>query len=312
VRTEVLIPTWNRAADLRRALLALAAQTVEHGVCVVDNASTDDTAGMVAEQFPEARYVRLESNEGFGRALNRGVEESEADLLVFVNNDTVPDRRFVEAVSQARERSGAEMVAACLRTPGGTVDSMGVQVDRALNAYDVGLGERYGDPRHHDVEPLGPTGGAAAYAHEAFATVGGFDEAIFAYLEDVDLALQMRMRGMRCALAYDAFAWHHHSSTLGSGSSTKNRLLSQSRGHLLWKYGANLSRVDRAAGLLTDAIVYSGKLVLDRNAAAFRGRLDSRRDRREPRPGRDPRFASVPRVPLGLAEGLRRRLGRRR
>ena len=313
-QVEVLIPHPAGPNRLRTVLGALRSQTLAPGVCVVDNGSSDGSAAVAREEFPEIRYLRLDRNLGFGAALNRGVRTSSAELVIFLNNDAVPNVRFVGEIVDAHARTGAEMIAACLLQPGGEIDSLGVEVDGCLNAYDAARGEPYGDPTHELMDPpLGPTGGAAGFSRQAFLSVGGFDEGFFAYLEDVDLAIRMRMAGMRCGLAYGGYAWHVHSSTLGSGSSTKNRLLAKSRGYLLWKYRSNLSRRSYAAALATDAIVYAGKLVFDRNAASLRGRLDNVKERSgRVRPGRDPGFGSLPFVHPTPREALGRRLARRR
>ncbi len=311
-RVEVLIPHRDRVASLARTLESLESQTVAATACVIDNGSTDTTRAMLAERFPGVRVVALERNHGFGAAVNRGAFSSRAELLVLLNNDAVADERFVEALVAARSATGAEMVAGCLRSPDGPVESLGVEVDRALNTYDAGFG--LADPaRYVGPPPLGPSGGAALYEREAFVRAGGFDEAFFAYLEDVDLALRMRLAGCRCALALDALAWHEHSATLGARSDAKNELLGHSRAYLLWKHGAALTAPQRVQAHLIDAVVYAGKAVIDRNLGALRGRRRAALERRgRVRPPADPRLRELPLLDLGLAESLRRRLVRRR
>jgi GT2 family glycosyltransferase len=311
LRVEVLIPHFNRADALRAVLEALRGQTRPAPVCVADNASTDRTAEMLAGEFAEVRHLRLDRNYGFGVALNRAVASGDAELLVLLNNDTVPAPTFLEAVERAHDRSGAEMVAACLLSRDGRIDSLGVEIDTALNAYDVGHGQPADQPP--PALPLAPTGGAGAYTRAAFERVGGFDERIFAYLEDVDLGIRMRLAGMRCELARDAVAVHEHAGTLGSGSAQKNFLLGRARGYLLWKHRANLDRRERIRGLVTDAVVYAGQVVIDRNLGSIRGRLSNRRElRRAARPAPERAWARVPASNLSLAAGLGRRLGRRR
>jgi GT2 family glycosyltransferase len=136
--------------------------------------------------------------------------------------------------------------------------------------------------------------------------VGGFDEGFFAYMEDVDLGIRMRMLGMRCVLAADAVAWHEHSATLGSGSAAKNRLLARGRARIARKYGANLAWSARARGFLIEAAVNGGKAIIDRNFGAVRGHLEGLR--RTPRGPADARFARVPLVNRGVVESLRLRL----
>lgn len=288
----------------------LREQTVPTAVCVVDNGSSDGSAELVAEAYPEVRLLRLGSNRGFGAALNAGARTSEAEILGFLNNDAVPDRRFVEELVRCATSSGAEAIAGCLVLADGAIDTAGVQVDESLVAYDHLHGEPY--PPGGDFEsPLGPCGGAAAFRRSPFLELGGFDEGFFAYLEDVDLAIRLALAGMRCEIAPDAFAWHRHAGTLGAGSAEKNRLLGRGRARLLWKYGSGLSRRSRLRGLAVDALTYTGQLALDRNAGAIRGRMEERRAHR----GQSAESVPLDRLPLlelGAAESLRRRWARGR
>jgi GT2 family glycosyltransferase len=311
VEIEVLIPTRDGDGRLREALGSLREQTLRPAVCVVDNGSAAATRRVIAE-FDEVRVVRSERNRGFGAALNLGVRDSAAELIVFLNDDAVADPGFIERLASVRAATGAEMVAGCLVRPDGLIDSAGVEVDRSLIGYDLFHGEPYGRPEHRGRAPLAPSGGAAAFDREAFAAVGGFDEGFFAYLEDVELGIRMAAAGMRCAPAYEALAWHRHSATLGSGSAGKNRLMGRSRGYLLRKYRDQLRLRDRLRGWVVDAVTYAGQAAIDRNAGAVRGRLAARRLRPRAPWAAPVDLARVPRREIGAAAALRVRLGRRR
>jgi N-acetylglucosaminyl-diphospho-decaprenol L-rhamnosyltransferase len=231
----VYIPNLDGGARLRRTLGTLAAQTMPAPVVVIDNGSRDDSP-VVAEREFGARVIRLEQNIGFGRALNLGVAECPAERLVFLNNDVECEPQLLEALVEASE--AADTVAGVLLQleRADLIDSAGVVADRTLLAWDY----LHGAPVEEAAKaapPLGPTGGAALVKRDIFERVGGFDERIFAYLEDLDLALRIRCAGGVCALAPNARALHVHSSTLGSGSAAKNRLMGWSRGYLLRRYG---------------------------------------------------------------------------
>lgn len=309
---EVLIPHHGGIPRLRRALDALRAQTLPPAVCVIDDASPDESARLIPAEYPEVRYLRLDQNVGFGSAVNRGIASSAARLLILLNNDTVADERFVELVRAAHERSGAETVAACLRRPDGSVDSCGIELDRSLVSFDAGHGEPYEPERLRTKPLLAPSAGAGAYLRSSLDEVGGFDEEMFAYLEDVDLGIRLRLAGARCEPAPEAFAWHEHSATLGSGTRRKNERMGQSRGYLLWKYRSDLGAGVRLRGALIDLPVYAGQIVIDRNAGAVRGRLAELGRRRAAPPPAHPGFESLPTVRIGIREALRRRLARRR
>jgi GT2 family glycosyltransferase len=309
---EVVVAHRNNVPALTRLLTALRAQSEPCAVCVVDDASTDETPDVIPRAFPEVRYERLAENVGFSRANNHGIRTSAADWVVLLNNDTVPEANFIDALRRAWEATGADMVAATLRKPDGCIDSAGIEVDRSLVAFDLLHGRPYDPAAIAALQPLAPCAGAGAYRREMLLAAGGFDEAMFAYLEDVELGIRLRMAGARCAVAPDTFAWHEHSAFWGSGSARKNERMGHSRGYIVWKYRRDLSAAERLRGHLIDAVVYSGQVAIDRNAGAVRGRAKSaaERVRRRP-PGPHDGFAHVPRVPLSASAALRRRLGRR-
>lgn len=86
---SVVIPTYNRARLLRRALDSVFAQSYPHyEVLVVDDASTDDTAEMIAGyEDPRLRYLVQPENGGVGAARNRGMRESSGSLIAFLDSD---------------------------------------------------------------------------------------------------------------------------------------------------------------------------------------------------------------------------------
>jgi GT2 family glycosyltransferase len=307
---EVLIPHHRGRESLRRTLASLERQSAEVAVCVADNGSDDGSRELLAAEHPAVRVLELGRNLGFGAAVNAAARTSDAELICLLNNDAEADRSFCAELAIAAE-AGAEAVAGVLRLPDGTIDSAGVQADRSLVAYDHLHGEPYPPPEIAG-DPLGPCGGAAAFERKAFLGLGGFDEGFFAYLEDLDLAIRLRLAGMRCVLAPAAFAWHRHAGTLGAGSAGKNRLLGRGRGRLLWKYRAGLGPGARARGTVVDGVTYLGQFAFDRNAAAIRGRLEERRAHRgEPRRAADD-LGSLPLLDVGAAGSLRRRWARGR
>jgi N-acetylglucosaminyl-diphospho-decaprenol L-rhamnosyltransferase len=233
----VVIPTLNARDLLRDALASLERQTVRPDVVLVDNASMDGTAEMVRSEFPWARLVVNGENLGFGRAVNLGAADVDSDVLVLVNNDVVCEPGFVERICEpfADERVG--MVAGVLLQANAPdrIDSAGIEVDPTLRSFDY-LWNRPVDDLAAARDPLGPCGGAAAYRLSAFREAGGFDEAFFAYWEDVELALRLRLGGWECRLAPRARAIHRHGQTLGASSPAARRLEAFGRGYVLAKY----------------------------------------------------------------------------
>ena len=129
----------------------------------------------------------------------------------------------------------------------------------------------------HAIDPVGPCGGAAAYRLSAFRELGGFDETIFAYWEDVELALRFREAGWSCRLAPGARALHEHSQTIGAASPAARRLEAFGRGYVLAKYRVGGWSVPRRLQIaILDWPVLLVHLLLRREAGPIRERLRAR------------------------------------
>jgi len=197
----------------------------------------------------------METNLGFGAAINRAASLARTDVLVVLNDDIEPQSGFLEALVAPID-DGAAMVAGVLlqELAPDLIETAGVELDRTLAAADYLHNETVSRLEEAVRAPFGPSGGAAAYRLSAFLAVGGFDENFFAYCEDVDLAIRLRAAGGTCALASRARALHAGSGTLGYRSLAKANLVGFSRGYLLRKYGVLRHLRSAPAALAIEAI----------------------------------------------------------
>jgi N-acetylglucosaminyl-diphospho-decaprenol L-rhamnosyltransferase len=308
VLPAVYIPNFNGVAQLGRALRGLAAQTTPVEVVIADNGSHDDSLELARRELPEVRIVEIGRNIGFGPALNRAVAEHPAEELILLNNDAEPEPRFVEALLDGLG-AGVDSVAGVLlqeRAPE-LIDSAGVVADTTLMGFDYLHGEPVaaatGAP-----DPLGPTGGAALYRREAFEAVGGFDERIFLYYEDLDLALRLAAAGGRCRLAPEARALHAYSASLGAASAFKYARTGWSRGYMLRRYGVMRQPGPALRALACEGAICAGQMLRDRTAAGLTGRL---RGWREGAGGERRDAGGAPLLDIGAREALALRRQRR-
>jgi glycosyltransferase involved in cell wall biosynthesis len=86
---SVILPSYNRAQTLRRAVSSVLQQDYQHlEVLVMDDGSTDNTAEvMAAIADPRVRYVRLEKNGGASRARNAGLALAQGEMIAFQDSD---------------------------------------------------------------------------------------------------------------------------------------------------------------------------------------------------------------------------------
>jgi GT2 family glycosyltransferase len=305
---SVIVPTTSGGERIGRLLDSLEDGAENHEVIVVDNGSRDSTRE-VLENRSGVEVIRSETNLGYGRAINLAARQASGDVLVLLNDDCVCDPGFVPAIA---EPIGGEvaMSAGILRDRGdqAIIDTAGMQLDPTLLVFDYLNGEPVEAARAAP-DPLGPSAAAAAFDRQAFLAAGGFDEALFAYWEDVDLVLRLRLGGAHCALAREATGTHMHSATLGSGSAEKNGLMGYGRGYLLRKWSVMHGR--RAArALLLDLPICLGQAVVDRNLAGVGGRIRGYRAASRVHPY--PEEALAGHGAPGPIEELRRRRRRRR
>jgi N-acetylglucosaminyl-diphospho-decaprenol L-rhamnosyltransferase len=300
VQIDVVIPSWNRSELLADCLEHLGQQTVSHRTVVADNGSVDGTAALVREQFPDATLIELGQNLGFGRAVNRAAVEGGAEAIVVLNNDVNVEPSFLSEIVTPLEDDTVGMVSGVLLDPDtGLIDAAGVEIDASLAGYAYlgGLPPSAADRPWDGL--LGPCGGAAAYRRDAFEAAGGFDERIFAYSEDLELALRLRSAGWRCALAAGARGVHLGSATLGSRTVAQIRHAAYSRGYVLGRYRVHFG------WLAAEWTLALADVLLLRSAAPLRARVAGWRE------GRSQPALPVPEgsVSPGLSAGraLRRR-----
>ena len=135
----------------------------------------------------------------------------------------------------------------CSPTAPASVNSAGVEIDDLGIARERELGAPAASVDDEPVEVFGARASLGLFRRAMLDSLGGLDVSFFAYLEDADLAWRARAAGWRCLLAPRAVARHHHSSTLGHGSSAKHYLVGRNRVRMLAK---NASTRQLRRGLL--------------------------------------------------------------
>ena len=150
-------------------------------------------------------------NVGFGAACNRGAREVDADVLVFVNPDTVVQPGAVEALARALEVPDVGVVQARLRLlqQPELLNSSGNVVHLSGLAWPGG----YGDPAEElaSLQDIAYASGAAfAIRRGVFHELGGFTEELFLYQEDLELSWRAHLHGLRVLVLPEADVLHDY------------------------------------------------------------------------------------------------------
>ncbi|HXF61804.1 MAG TPA: glycosyltransferase family 2 protein [Caldilineaceae bacterium] len=233
---SVIILNWNGRHYLERCLRSVFAQTYQpFEVVLVDNGSTDGSAEWVAATFPQVRLICNRTNWGFAAANNQAIRATDSELVALLNNDTVVEPGWLQAlVSAMNTKATIGMCASkmLLASQPDTVDSAGIAIDRAGLAWGIsGRAADLNQPR----PVFGASAGAALYRRAMLDDIGLFDESFFLYLEDVDLAWRAQWGGWEAIFVPEAVVYHVHSGTARTIHHVKSRLLGRNKIWLLCK-----------------------------------------------------------------------------
>ena len=217
---SIIIPVYGHAAQTIACLRAIAAHPPASSieVIVVDDASPDDSLALLG-RIDGLRLHALKANLGFIGACNAGAAIAHGRFLLFLNNDTVPQPGWLDALRATFDtQHEVGIVGAQLVYPDGRLQEAG-----AMLACD-GRGEsrgRFADPTHPefawcaDVDYV--SGAALMIERALFAQLGGFDPRYApAYYEDTDLAMRVRAAGLRVLVQPVACVVHLEGATAGT------------------------------------------------------------------------------------------------
>ena len=220
----VIVVTINNVDLLKSCLRSLYRQDYEAlEIVVVDNGSDENVQAMLAEEFQEVRWVRLDRNHGFAGGNNRGIAIARGKYAALINNDAVASPQWISALVEAAESDPRIGAVASIIIDGNrpeVLDSCGVGI-----ALD-GMSRQA--MRHMPVPSLMTpkqvllfSGCACLLRMEALKNVGLFDEDFFAYCEDTDLGMRLRRAGWKMVAAPGAYVHHFYSMTGGKFSLKK-------------------------------------------------------------------------------------------
>ena len=222
---SIVIPSWNGKQLLADCLHSIESQSQGPiDTLVVDDASTDETADMVRDQFSWANVLRLDHNSGFCAAVNAGIARTASNYVFLLNNDITLHPECIGRLFAAAEQSGADLLAPLIlwRDQPDVIYSAGDR--QRANGRPESVG--FMSPREGFVYPdavFGVSAAAALYRREVFDRVGLFDCRFGTYFSDSDLSFRARLAGYRALFVREAVAWHVGSASLGGSTIKRTR-----------------------------------------------------------------------------------------
>lgn len=186
-------------------------------VILVDNASSDGVAGRVRRELPEVEVIESPVNRGFAGGCNLGIAQRRpGEHVALLNNDAVADPGWLVALVaalDARPDAGAACPKILLEREPRVIDNAGTDLVHGTTGVDRGHGRPDGPEYAESVDVFAWCGAAVLLRSSYLDSVGVFDERLFLYSEDLDLAWRGRLAGWRYLYCPSSVVVHAHAAT---------------------------------------------------------------------------------------------------
>ena len=235
----VVIPNYKGKRYLYSCIRSLYENTsLDLDVLIVDNASNDGSVEEVKQAYPKVRFVMLDKNYGFCKAVNVGIQKAVTPFVFLLNNDTLVCKGAVEALlSTIRQDERIFSVESKMiqYQDHSRLDSAGTYYNAFGWAFARGKDKpAFCYPKRENT--FAACGGASIYRKKVFEEIGYFDEQHFAYLEDVDLGYRAKIFGWRNVYEPGARIIHVGSASSGSRyNEFKIRLSARNNLYMIYK-----------------------------------------------------------------------------
>ena len=219
--TSIIIVNFNGKKYLINCLNGVFANRYRnYEVIVVDNGSNDESVLTIKKIFSRKnnlKVVALSKNFGPAFARNQGVKKAKGKYLAFLDNDTFPDKNWLQLLIPEMEKD--KTIGACqcklllLKEPdkfdyaGDYLNQWGFLVQR------VEGGEKDFGQADQKVEILSAKSAAMVIRKDVFEKIGGFDEDYFIYLEETDLSWRTWLAGYRVIFIPKSRVYHEFGTT---------------------------------------------------------------------------------------------------
>lgn len=221
----VVILNYNGEKLLRQFLPSVVTHSDEASIYVADNGSTDSSLLILSREFPQVNIIRLGGNFGFCGGYNRALREIRSDNYVLLNSDVEVTRGWlaplISLLEQNPEIAAVQPKILSYRfkhlfeyagAGGGFIDSLGYPFcrGRVFDHVEEDMGQ------YDDTRPVFWSSGACMVIRSAkFHEHGGFDEDLFAHMEEIDLCWKLNRSGSAVYYCGESVVYHLGAGTLG-------------------------------------------------------------------------------------------------
>lgn len=259
--TSIIILNYNGKLFLKDCIESIIKNTKqEYEIIVVDNNSPDNSGKLFEKDFLTCKFILNEENVGVPQGLNIGIENSQGEFIVFLNNDLTVQDGWLEEFFSAYTRFGDALYQgkSLKMRDTKTIDGVGNMINLFGFGFARGKGEKDVGKYDDKIEETSYASGTCMFlTRKIIEDIGLFDEKLFAYHEEVDFGWRARLFGYRCYYVPNALI-HHFGSANWGWSKKKFYLLERNRWIVLLKNYSGKTILKLLPGLIIIEIILLG------------------------------------------------------
>ena len=250
MKTSIIILSYNNKKYIE-ALLKSLESTIPKDceIVIVDNGSKRETRGYLEgfqKKRQEHRVVFLDENKGYSAGNNIGADTARGKYLIFLNNDMVACRGWLQPLLQELGKRSVGIVGAKLLFSDKRIQHAGLTA--FFNMYPFSRKYCVPDKRDNEKGPvkvLAVTGACLGIKKDLFHKMGGFDERFQLVFQDVDLCYKVLKEGRNIVYRPDAKLIHYESLTLNA--MRKQKIIDEDWGFLKRKWRRQFKAIIRGS-----------------------------------------------------------------
>ncbi len=192
---SIVIVTYNSVDYIGKCIESITKQNYPHEIIIVDNCSQDGTATFINDNFPSVKLIESLANKGYGAGNNLGIKHAKGEYIVILNPDTIVEQSWLEELIKPLIISNKVITTSKILTYNGSlISACGINNHITGLAFPRGFGYKPNAFMNQEFVS-GLSGCSFAIKKSNIIELGGFDENLFMYHDDVDLSWRALLNG---------------------------------------------------------------------------------------------------------------------